>query len=72
VWIAGRPVVARLRLRAARPDDESADVELSAGRHEMLVEVSQRNGGWGLYLRFEDAHGAPLRLTDAGELVPTR
>ena len=72
VWIDGKAVVERLLLRAARPDDESTDVELAAGRHVMLVEVSQRNGGWGLYLRFEDAKGAPLRLSDAGELVSAR
>ena len=61
-----------LRLRGATPDEDANDVELPAGRHLLMVEVSQRGGGWGLYLRFVDPQGAPLRLTEQGDLVLTR
>lgn len=69
-WLNGRVVVSALALRAAAPDTDSNEVELPAGENRLLVEVSQAGGGWGLYLRFEDAAGKRLRLTDAGELVP--
>jgi hypothetical protein len=42
---------------------------LQPGENRLLVEVSQAGGGWGLYLRFEDADGTPLRLDDSGELA---
>ena len=72
VFLDGKPVVSKLVLRAPVPDEESVDLDLSAGRHQLLVEVSQGGGGWGLYLRFESLDGTPLRLTPQGELVPAR
>jgi hypothetical protein len=70
VWLNGQPVVKVLAMRAAAPDAEKNEAELAAGENHLLVEVSQGNGGWGLYLRFEDANGKKLRLTDAGQLIP--
>ena len=46
------------------------DAVLKAGENSLLVEVSQTFGMWGLYLRFEDEAGQPLRLTDEGSLEP--
>jgi hypothetical protein len=69
VWLNGRPVVKVLAMRAAEPDADQNEVELAAGENHLLVEVSQGNGGWGLCLRFEDANGKKLRLTDAGQLI---
>lgn len=72
VWVRGNLVQQKLVMRGARPDDETVEVMFEAGPNPMLVEVSQGNGGWGLYLRFETLDGAPLGLTDDGELVPAR
>ena len=72
VWVGGKLVQQKLVMRGAHPDEESAEIALAAGLNVMLVEVSQGGGGWGLYLRFEDLKGAPLHLTDGGDLAPTR
>ena len=72
VWVGGKLVQQKLAMRGARPDEEAVEIALASGPNVMLVEVSQGGGGWGLYLRFEDRKGAPLRLTDGGDLVPTR
>ncbi len=72
VWIAGALVQQKLTMRGARPDEESVEVSLVKGRNIVFVEVSQGSGGWGLYLRFESLEGAPLHLTDDGDLIPTR
>ena len=68
VWVNGELVTDVLALRSARPDAESAQAELRAGDNELLAEVSQGRGGWGLFLRLEDADGTRLALTDEGEL----
>jgi hypothetical protein len=69
MWLNGRLLKQVLALRAARMDSESSTAELKAGDNALLVEVCQADGGWGLYLRFEDADGTALLLNDAGELV---
>jgi len=69
VWLNGKLLKQVLALRAAQIDSESSTAELQPGENRLLVEVSQAGGGWGLYLRFEDADGTPLRLDDSGELV---
>jgi hypothetical protein len=69
VWLNGRLLKQVLALRAAQMDAESCTAELQPGENRLLVEVSQAGGGWGLYLRFEDTDGTPLRLDDSGELV---
>lgn len=57
-------------LRAAKPDEDSAKVELRAGVNSIVVEVSQADTAWGLYLRLQDEAGRKLRLTDVGTLEP--
>ena len=68
VWLNGRPIQKVLALRAASIDQESTIAELRAGDNTLIAEVSQASGGWGLYLRLEDADGAPLALADDGRL----
>lgn len=70
VWIDGKPVLEIEKLRSAQADEDTATVDVAAGTHTLLVEVSQAGGGWGLYLRLEDEQGARLRLTDDGGLQP--
>jgi hypothetical protein len=69
VWLNGKLLKQVIALRAAQMDSESIAAGLQPGENRLLVEVSQAGGGWGLYLRFEDADGTPLRLDDGGELV---
>ncbi len=68
VWLNEKLVIEALALRAAEPDQDSALLDLVAGENRLLVEVSQADGGWGLYLRLEDENGRKLELTDKGEL----
>lgn len=69
VWINGRLVQSVSVGRDAKPDSESCDAELVEGENALLVEVSQLNGGWGLYLRLQDEKGRDLAVTDEGRLV---
>src|SRR5262249_46571262 len=70
VWLDERLLVPRPVLRGAAPDQEKSVVDLSPGRHVLLVEVSNHLAGFGFYLRSADEHGKPMRLTDDGHLVP--
>jgi hypothetical protein len=69
VWLNGKVVVEVLQFRGAVADSESTAVELQKGQNKLLVEVSQGSGGWGLYLRLEDADGKRLELKDDGTLA---
>lgn len=62
VWLDGRLVVEKLRLRSARIDEDQTPLTIPAGEHTFLVEVSQYSGGWGLYFRLEDGQGQPVLL----------
>ena len=70
VWLNGRLVISKLELRIAKPDSESAEVELPAGESVILAEVCQGGGDWALYLRFTDDNGRPLVQDKDGRLAP--
>lgn len=69
VWLNGKLVTEVLALRAVRMDSESNSAKLLAGENTLIAEVSQRTGGWGLYLRIEDQKGNGLALTEDGKVV---
>jgi hypothetical protein len=69
IWIDGTLVHSKLALRAARPDEDSAEVNVGAGPHVLLVEVSQSRGDWGFYLRLEDDRKKPLTINASDQLV---
>ena len=71
IWLNGKVITEVLKARAAEADSETTVAELQKGGNRLVVEVSQINGGWGLYLRIEDENGAKLELKDDGELGPT-
>lgn len=64
VWLNGRLVTEVLTLRPAAIDSESGTTRLAKGKNTLIAEVSQRGGGWGLYLRMEDTKGSDLLLTE--------
>ena len=70
IWLNGKLVKEVLELRGAKADAESTDAELQVGEDTLVVEVSQAGGGWGLFLRLEDASGAAHELADDGRLTP--
>ncbi len=70
VWVNGRLALKALALRSARPDQDSAVVELRPGENRLIVEVCQAGGGWGFYLRLEDEQGRPLQVGPDGRLRP--
>ncbi|MCX7597646.1 MAG: hypothetical protein N2512_02080, partial [Armatimonadetes bacterium] len=68
VWLNGRLVVEKLLLRSPRADEDETLVELQAGENNLLVEVAQGLGGWGLFLRMVDEADQPFELRDDGTL----
>jgi len=72
IWVNGKLVTQVLALRAAQMDSESNVAEFQAGKNSLMVEVSQGDGDWGLYLRLEDVDGRKLRVRESGELVEAR
>jgi len=70
MWLNGKLITQVLKLRPPAPDAETNVAELRAGENRLLIEVSQAGGGWGLFLRLEDASGTKLELKDNGDLVP--
>lgn len=70
MWLNGQLVEEVLALRGARPDEDITEIALSPGENWLLVEVSNWEGGWGLFLRLEDEDGGKLILTSDGELKP--
>lgn len=68
LWLNGKLIHKALKLRPAAPDQESVAAELKAGENVLVAEVSNGIGGWGLFLRLEDAKKQPLALADDGEL----
>jgi hypothetical protein len=71
VWVNGELVLKSLSRRVARPDQDSAAVELRKGSNTVVVEVSQADGDWGFYFRVEDEKtGRKLRVGGNGEMVP--
>jgi hypothetical protein len=69
VWVNGRLVQSVSVGRDARADSESCNAELAEGENTLIAEVSQLNGGWGLYFRLQDEKGCDLTVTDDGRLV---
>ena len=48
---------------------ESADARIVEGQNTLIAEVSQKTGGWGLYLRIADDKGNDLVLTDHNRIT---
>ena len=72
IWLNGVLIRSIPKTREATPDEDRIEgdrVALRPGENRLLVEVSQRTGEWGLYLRLEDPDGTWLALTDQGELA---
>jgi len=68
VWLNGQLICERLVLRSALPDQDTVTIELTPGVHHLLIEVSQGQGDWALYLRLENDQGQALKLSDNGEI----
>jgi len=69
VWLNGELIIEKLLLRSAAIDAESADARLREGQNTIIAEVSQRTGGWGLYLRITDNKHNDLILTDDNKIT---
>ncbi len=70
VWINRKLILKNSALRPASPDQDKATADLAPGENSLIIEISQSTGEWGFYLRFEDAEGQKLKLTDDGKLEP--
>ena len=55
VWVNGKVVSDRKVSRAAEPDQDRADCDLTAGWNEVRVKVDNTGGRWGFYLELRDA-----------------
>ncbi|MFK7742987.1 MAG: DUF1549 and DUF1553 domain-containing protein [Planctomycetota bacterium] len=77
VWVDGELRLDRLVSRGVAPDQERLEVDLDAGRHELLVKVSNGAGGYAFYFRGESREipegvrqvlGVPRAKRDRAEL----
>lgn len=51
-WLNGKEVVSNNTSRGAAPGQEQVAVDLKAGWNEVLLKITQGNGGWGYYFDF--------------------
>lgn len=49
IWINGKQVVSHDIARGASPGDERSNVDLRAGDNQILIRITQGDGGWGFY-----------------------
>ena len=68
LWLNGKLITQALALRSAEIDTESAQAALIEGKNTIIAEISQKTGGWGLYLRIEDKEGNDITITDDGKI----
>jgi hypothetical protein len=69
IWLNGELITKVLALRSAAKDAESANARIRKGENTIVAEVSQRAGGWGLYLRIADKDGSDLIITDDDKIT---
>lgn len=55
VWVDGERVLDHQVSRGVAPDQERLDLDLDAGRHELLVKIANGSGAFGFYFRPEFA-----------------
>ncbi|MBM4014154.1 MAG: c-type cytochrome [Planctomycetes bacterium] len=60
VWLNGAQVHHNPGDRAWGPDQDSLDVELVAGRNELLIRVEQAGGDWAFNVKLSDEPSGPL------------
>jgi len=61
VWLDGALVWSHDERRVITLDQDVVSVTIPAGRHPLLVKVTQGVGGWGFAVRVTDENGAALR-----------
>lgn len=59
VWVNGEQVLEKDVDRGADIDQDIADIVLNSGTNKILVQITQRSGGWGFVLRLTDPNGKP-------------
>lgn len=60
VWVNGDVVLEKDVDRGYDIDQDIADIELKPGMNELLVQITQRAGGWAFCLRLTHPDGRPL------------
>jgi hypothetical protein len=51
-WLNGKPLIANDASRGAAPRQDEAAGELKAGWNEVLLKITQGDGGWGFFCEF--------------------
>ncbi|RYX80992.1 hypothetical protein EON83_26035 [bacterium] len=71
VWVNGQPVLSKLTMRGATPDEDATPITLRAGRNTLLLEVLNGSEGWGFFARLATSDKArqPLVVNAAGQVV---
>jgi serine/threonine protein kinase/WD40 repeat protein len=72
IWLDGKLVRQVLLLRPAQPDQETSEVQVRAGEHTLVVEISNALGDCGFYLRLEQTDGTPAVIDSQGRIVTHR
>lgn len=71
VWIDGKLVHAKDVYRDVHPEADSFVVELEAGRHELVMMITQGTSKWGFAMDARDPRGVPLPIWELGQGVTT-
>ncbi|HQP98315.1 MAG TPA: family 78 glycoside hydrolase catalytic domain [bacterium] len=73
VWLNGQSVIEQNVSRRASPNQDRVSVSLNAGWNPLLAKVTQTDGEWRLFLRFDGEGVDALRFSsteDQGQPVP--
>jgi len=67
VWIDGELVHANDVYREVHPEMDYFDVELDAGKHELVMKITQGTSRWGFAIDGRDLRGVPLPIWETAE-----
>lgn len=60
VWLNGQSVHRKVGIRSVKPGEDQVPVVLRSGANELLLKVSQGDGGWGVCCGVRSSGGEPL------------
>lgn len=71
VWVNGQSVYANNSFRGYIEDQDTAPISLKAGWNNLLVKISQKDGGWGFSARICDSAGNSIPGVIYSTIPPT-
>ncbi|MGE3807098.1 MAG: serine/threonine protein kinase [Gemmataceae bacterium] len=50
IWLNGKKVLAKNTSRGVKPGEDQANLDLQAGKNQLLMKICNGDGGWGVYI----------------------